>query len=46
MPQPSSASAVSLLRDPVRFARIVFGADLWKTQREILAASASIAAWL
>jgi hypothetical protein len=38
MSQPSSATVASLLRDPTLFARIVLGADLWKTQREILAA--------
>jgi hypothetical protein len=35
---PSKSTAGSLLRDPTLFARIVLGADLWKTQREILAA--------
>jgi hypothetical protein len=35
---PSRSAAGSLLRDPALFARIVLGADLWKTQREILAA--------
>src|SRR6267378_2448919 len=38
MPQPSSVTVASLLRDPALFARIVLGADLWKTQREILTA--------
>ena len=35
---PSRSAAGSLLRDPTLFARVVLGADLWKTQREILAA--------
>src|SRR5260370_11810577 len=35
---PSRSAAGSLLRDPVLFARIVLGADLWKTQRNILTA--------
>jgi len=35
---PSRSAAGSLLRDPVLFARIVLGADLWKTQRDILTA--------
>ena len=34
----SRSTAGSLLRDPALFARIVLGADLWKTQREILTA--------
>ena len=37
-PKPSRSTAGSLLRDPALFARIVLGADLWKTQREILTA--------
>jgi hypothetical protein len=36
--RPSRSTAGSLLRDPALFARIVLGADLWKTQREILTA--------
>ena len=40
MAQPSRSSAVALRRDPVRFARVVLGADLWRSQREILAAVA------
>jgi phage terminase large subunit len=40
IPKPSRAAAGSLLRDPVLFARKVLGADLWKTQRDILAAVA------
>jgi hypothetical protein len=35
---PSRYAAGSLLRDPTLFARVVLGADLWKTQREILTA--------
>jgi len=38
MPQRSKSSLDSLLSDPALFARIVLGADLWKTQREILTA--------
>jgi hypothetical protein len=38
IPKPSRFAAGSLLRDPTLFARIVLGADLWKTQREILTA--------
>lgn len=40
MTQPSRSAAGALLRDPVLFARILLGADLWKSQREILAAVA------
>src|SRR6202162_4346930 len=36
--KPGRSAAGSLLRDPALFARIVLGADLWKTQREILTA--------
>src|SRR5260370_32757302 len=35
---PSRSAAGCLLRDPSLFARIVLGADLWKTQRDILTA--------
>jgi hypothetical protein len=38
IPKPSRSAAGSLLRDPALFARVVLGADLWKTQSEILAA--------
>jgi phage terminase large subunit len=38
IPKPGRSAAGSLLRDPTLFARIVLGADLWKSQREILAA--------
>ena len=38
IPKRSRSAAASLLRDPVLFARIVLGADLWKTQGDILAA--------
>jgi len=38
--RPSRSTAGALLRDPALFARIVLGADLWKTQREILSAVA------
>jgi len=40
IPKPSRSAAGALLRDPVLFARIVLGADLWKSQREILTAIA------
>lgn len=40
IPKPSRSAASFLLRDPVLYARIVLGADLWKSQREILAAVA------
>jgi phage terminase large subunit len=39
-PKPTKSTAGSLLRDPVLFARKVVGADLWKSQREILTAIA------
>src|SRR5664279_5583924 len=32
------ATASTLLRDPALFARVVLGANLWQTQREILTA--------
>jgi phage terminase large subunit len=38
LPPRSRSSLDSLLRDPALFARIVLGADLWKTQRDILTA--------
>jgi phage terminase large subunit len=38
IPKPGRSTAGSLLRDPTLFTRIVLGADLWKSQREILAA--------
>ena len=40
-PKTGRSPAGSLLRDPALFARIVLGADLWQTQREILTASRS-----
>lgn len=40
MSQSRSSTAVSLLRDPALFARVVLGSDLWQTQREILGAVA------
>jgi hypothetical protein len=36
--RPSRSTAGSLIRDPALFARLVLGADLWQTQREILTA--------
>ena len=38
IPRPIRSTAGSLLSDPALFARVVLGADLWKTQREILTA--------
>lgn len=38
--RPPKSGAASLLRDPVLFARVVLGADLWKSQRDILYALA------